>query len=46
MERIISFYIEVKDEQIEQLITQNVYIIVKGNIQLIPFHIKKNGNQL
>ena len=44
MERRISVYIEANDEQMEQLITQNVYIIVKTNIQLIPFHIKKNGH--
>ena len=44
MERRIPVYIEAKDEQIEKLITQNVYRIVKRNIQLIPFHIKKNEN--
>ena len=46
MERRISIYIKEKDEQMEQLITQNVYRMVKTNIQLIPFHIKKNGHQL
>ena len=44
MERIISFYIEANDEKMEELSTQNVHKIVKGNIQLIPFHIKKNGH--
>ena len=45
MGRIILVYnIEAKDDKMEQLITQNAYIIVKINIQLIPFHIKKNGN--
>ena len=44
METIISVYIEAKDEKMEQLITQNVYRIVKINIQLILFHIKKNGH--
>ena len=42
MERRLSVYIAEKDEQMEQLITQNVYRIVKTIIQLIPFHIKKN----
>ena len=44
MERRISIYVEAKDEKMEQLITQNVYRIVKRNMQLIPFHIKKNGH--
>ena len=45
MERRISVYIEENDEKMEQqLITQNVYRIVKINIQLIPFHIKKNDH--
>ena len=43
MEMRISIYIEAKDEQMEQLITQNIYRIVR-NIQIIPFHIKKNGH--
>ena len=44
MEKRILVYIEAKDEQMERLITQNVYRIVKINIQVIPFHIKKNSH--
>ena len=43
VERRISVHIEEKDEKMEQLITQNVYRVVKRNI-LVPFHIKKNGH--
>ena len=44
MERRILVYIEAKDKQMEQLMTQNVYRIVKRDIQLILFHIKKIGH--
>ena len=44
MERRVSVYIEAKDKKMDQLITQNVSRIVKGNIQLVPFHIKKDGH--